>query len=130
MLLELILQVSSSKFFKERRSTLRFQGKGRLGFYPLPLSEAQRIRRFLWFPDGPSSAIDPCAGDGVAFEVITNGAEVFRYGIELDAYRAEQARQRIPNIVQGNTLEVQCPVECFGLRYLNPPLSKRFFSYV
>jgi hypothetical protein len=46
---------------------------------------------------------------------------VLRYGIELDAYRAEQARQRIPNIVQGNTLEVQCPVECFGLLYFNPP---------
>ena len=100
---------------------MRFQGKGRLGFYPLPLSEAQRIRRFLLFPDAPSSAIDPCVGDGVAFEVITGVAEVLRYGIELDAYRAEQARQRIPNIVQGNTLEVQCPVECFGLLYLNPP---------
>ena len=46
---------------------------------------------------------------------------MLRYGIELDAYRAEQARQRIPNIVQGNSLEVQCPVECFGLLYLNPP---------
>jgi hypothetical protein len=46
---------------------------------------------------------------------------VLRYGFELDAYRAEQARQRIPNIVQGNTLEVQCPVECFGLLYFNPP---------
>jgi hypothetical protein len=100
---------------------LRFQGKSRLGFYPLPLSEAQRIRRFLLFPDQPSSALDPCVGDGVAFDVITNGADVLRYGIELDAYRAEQARQRIPNIVHGNTLEVQCPVECFGLLYLNPP---------
>jgi hypothetical protein len=99
---------------------LRFQGKSRLGFYPLPISEAQRIRRFLSFPDAPSSAIDPCVGDGVAFEVITSGAEVVRYGIELDAFRAEQARQRIPNIVQGNTLEVQCAVECFGLLYLNP----------
>jgi len=100
---------------------VRFVGKSRLGFYPLPLSEAQRIRRFLQFPGTPSSAIDPCVGDGAAFEVITNGAEVFRYGIELDAYRAEQARQRIHNVVQGNTLEVQCPVECFGLLYLNPP---------
>ena len=100
---------------------MRFQGKSRLGFYPLPLSEAQRIRRFLCFPDDPSSAIDPCVGDAVAFEAITGGAHVLRYGIELDAYRAEQARQRIPNIVQGNTLEVQCPVECFGLLYLNPP---------
>ena len=99
---------------------MRFVGKSRLGFYPLPLSEAQRIRRFILFPES-SSAIDPCVGDGVAFEVITNGAEVLRYGIELDAYRVDQARQRIPNIVQGNTLEVQCPVECFGLLYLNPP---------
>jgi hypothetical protein len=100
---------------------LRFQGKSRLGFYPLPTSEAQRIRRFLWFPDVPSSAIDTCVGDGAAFEAITSGVEVLRYGIELDAYRAEQARERIPNVVQGNTLEVQCPVECFGLLYLNPP---------
>ena len=100
---------------------MRFQGKSRLGFYPLPLSEAQRIRRFLQFPDAPSSAIDPCVGDGVAFKVITSGAEVVRYGVELDAYRAEQAGQRIPNIVQGSTLEVQCPVECVGLLYLNPP---------
>jgi len=61
-----------------------------MGFYPLPLSEAQRIRRFLGFPDAPSSAIDPCVGDGVAFEVITHGAEVIRYGLELDAFRAEQ----------------------------------------
>jgi hypothetical protein len=99
---------------------LRFVGKSRLGFYPLPLSEAQRIRRFLLFPES-SSALDPCVGDGVAFEAITSGVEVLRYGIELDAYRAEQARQRIPNIIQGNTLEVQCGVESFGLLYLNPP---------
>jgi SAM-dependent methyltransferase len=111
----------SPALFREERFNLRFQGKSRLGFYPLPLSEAQRIRSFLQFPGVQSSAIDPCVGDGVAFEAITNGAQVVRYGIELDAYRAEQARQRIPNIVQGNTLEVQCPVECFGLLYLNPP---------
>ena len=47
---------------------MRFQGKSRLGFYPLPLSEAQRMRKFLLFPDLPSSALDPCTGDGVAFE--------------------------------------------------------------
>ncbi len=101
---------------------MRLQGKARLGFYPLPLSEAQRIRRFLWFPDAaPSSAIDPCVGDGMAFAVITSGAEVLRYGIELDAYRAEQAKQRVPNTIQGNALEVQCPVESLSCIYCNPP---------
>jgi SAM-dependent methyltransferase len=99
---------------------LSFVGKSRLAFYPLPLSEAQRIRRFLLFPES-SSAIDPCVGDGVAFEAITSSTHVLRYGIELDAYRAEQARQRIPNVIQGNALEVHCAVECFGLLYLNPP---------
>jgi hypothetical protein len=84
------------------------------------LSEAERIRRFLLFPES-SSAIDPCVGDAVAFEAITSDTQVLRYGIELDAYRAEQARQRIPNIIQGNTLEVHCAVECFSLLYLNPP---------
>jgi hypothetical protein len=65
---------------------VRFLGKSRLGFYPLHMSEAQRIRRYFLFPEQPSSALDPCIGDGVAFDVITSGAEVLRYGIELDAY--------------------------------------------
>jgi hypothetical protein len=30
-------------------------------------------------------------------------------------------RQRIPNVLQGNTLEVQCAVERFGLLSLRPP---------
>ena len=85
----------------------------------------------MQFPVTPKTpALDPCLGDGVAFEAITNDAQALRYGIELDSYRAEQSKQRIHNVIQGNALEVQCPVECFGLLYLNPPLSKRFFSYV
>ena len=56
---------------------MRFQGKSRHGFYPLPLSEAQRIRRFLLFPDQPSSALDPCVGDGMAFEAITTVPRCF-----------------------------------------------------
>jgi hypothetical protein len=91
--------------------SVRFSGKSRLCFYPLPITEAQRIRRFLSFPDVASTALDPCVGDGVAFEAITSGGAVLRYGIELDAYRAEQAKERIPSTVQGNALEVHCPVD-------------------
>jgi len=100
---------------------VRFSGKSRLGFYPLPITEAQRIRRFLSFPDVASTALDPCVGDGVAFEAITSGGAVLRYGIELDAYRAEQAKERIPNTVQGNALEVHCPVDSLGCVFCNPP---------
>jgi len=63
----------SVQALQRKEPTLCFQGKSRLGFYPLPFSEAQRIRQFLRFPNAPSSAIDPCAGDSVAFEVALDG---------------------------------------------------------
>jgi hypothetical protein len=44
-----------------------------------------------------------------------------RYGIELDAYRAEQAAAVVDEVVHGDCLEVHCPVESFGLAFLNPP---------
>jgi hypothetical protein len=42
--------VTRVTLFTERRFVVRFEGKSRLGFYPLPLSESQRIRRLLHFP--------------------------------------------------------------------------------
>ena len=46
---------------------------------------------------------------------------VLRYGIELDAYRAEQARERVPMLCRAIRLKSHCPVESFSLLYLNPP---------
>ena len=100
---------------------MRLAGRQRLGFYPLPIPEAERIRRFLGFPDQPCSALDPCIGDGVALARITSDANVLRYGIELDAYRAEKARSLASEVIQGNCFDVHCPVDSFSLLYLNPP---------
>jgi hypothetical protein len=44
---------------------------------------ASRLRR--------SPSIDPCIGDGAAFSTIAGETCARRYGVELDAYRAEQA---------------------------------------
>ena len=100
---------------------MRPAGRTRLGFYPLPLPEAKRIRKFLAFPDKQCCALDPCVGDGAAFAEITSDKSVLRYGIELDAGRAEQARAKGIEVVHGNCFDVQCPVESFSLIYLNPP---------
>ncbi len=100
---------------------MRFQGKSRLGFYPLPSAEAQRIRKFLQFPAVPCAALDPCIGDSVALAAITADAPVQRYGIELDSFRAAQASGVADQIVQGSCLDVHCPAESFSLLYLNPP---------
>ncbi len=100
---------------------MRLAGRERLGFYPLPVAEAKRIRAFLSFPNGLCTALDPCIGDGVAFQAVTSDAQVRRYGIELDAYRADQARAVVDELIHGNCFDVQCPVESFSVLYVNPP---------
>jgi len=87
---------------------MRIQGKLRLGFFPLPLTEARRIRACLRYPASPFSAIDPCIGDGAAFLTITGESGARRYGIELDAYRAEQATAVVDEIIHGDCLDVHC----------------------
>ncbi len=100
---------------------MRFVAKAKMGFYPLPVPEAERIRALLRFPGNSCVALDPCVGDGVAFAAVTSGSPALRYGIELDSYRAEQARERVPTTLHGNALETHCPVESCSLLYLNPP---------
>lgn len=100
---------------------MRLAGRQRLGFYPLPVSEARRIHKFLLFPDSPCPILDPCIGEGLALAEITRGATALRYGIELDAQRAVAARSLADEVIHGSCFDVQCPVESFSLLYLNPP---------
>jgi hypothetical protein len=92
-----------------------------LDHYPLALVEAARIRRFLQFSTETTSVLDPCVGTGAAFEAITCGAAVRRYGIELDAYRAGEAKRILDHVIQGSAFEAHAPVESFSLLYLNCP---------
>jgi hypothetical protein len=97
------------------------EGRKKLGFLPLPVMEASRIRRFLCFPASASAALDPCVGDGGAFAEITSSPQVIRYGIELDAYRADQARAVVHEVIQGSAFDIHCLVESLSCLYLNPP---------
>ena len=100
---------------------MRPAGRQRLGFYPLPMAEAERIGRFLTFPDKHCCALDPCVGDGAAFAEILSDTGVLPFGIELDSGRAQQARAKSIEVIHGNCFDVQCPVESFSMIYLNPP---------
>ena len=80
---------------------MRLAGKQKLGYFPLPLTEAERIRCFLKFPVSGCAAVDPCIGDGGAFKVIAGDPHAIRYGIELDADRVEQAREVGDQVIQG-----------------------------
>ena len=99
---------------------MRPHGKVKLGFYPLPVAEAERLRNCLAFPP-EFSALDPCVGDGVAFAHLLEGAQARRYGIEIDSHRAEQAASLGIDTLHANTSDVRCPAEALSLLYLNPP---------
>jgi len=92
----------------------------KMGFYPLPISEAMRLRALLEFT-GPASVVDPCVGQGTALEIITQGAAVRRYGVELDAERAVIAQSKGIETIQGNAFDAIAKPESFSLLYLNPP---------
>ena len=98
----------------------RLEARMRLGYYPLDEREAQRIARYIHCP-APASVLDPCAGTGAALKTIVPGANIRRYGIELDAYRAAEAKQALDEVIQGDAFNARAPVESFSLLYLNPP---------
>jgi len=99
---------------------MRPHGKTKLGFFPLPVPEATRLKNCLAFAS-EFSALDPCVGDGVAFAHLLHGVTAHRYGIEIDADRVEQARALGIEALQANAMDVRCPPEAVSLLYLNPP---------
>ena len=99
---------------------MRPHGQTKLGFFPLPVTEAKRLKNWLGFPER-FSALDPCVGDGVAFTHLLHDVPAHRYGIEIDANRTEQARTSGIETVQANTMDVRCQPEAVSLLYLNPP---------
>ena len=92
----------------------------KLGYYPLPIEEAQHIRSALLAP-GQCCAIDPCAGEGDALLEITKDTGAQSAAIELDADRATACRQRGIPTVHGSAFECKVPAESCSLLYLNPP---------
>ena len=99
---------------------MRPHGQTKLGFFPLPVVEAKRLKNWLAFSE-PFSALDPCVGDGVAFAQLLQDVNCNRYGIDVDANRTEQARALGVETLQADTMDVRCPPEAVSLLYLNPP---------
>src|SRR5271166_5349774 len=97
----------------------------RLGYFPLPIEEAQNIRTLL-LTTAPYAAIDPCVGDGTALLKITSDTCAHLAGIELDADRAEAASRNGVATVHGGAFECRVLAETCSLLYLNPPYDSEF----
>jgi hypothetical protein len=99
----------------------------KLGYYPLPHAECLRLRKLLAFEDGASAA-DPCAGTGAALRQLTEGAEVDKHGVELDAGRAAQSAASGITTIHGNLFDTIGKSESFSFLYLNPPYDSEIGS--
>lgn len=101
----------------------------KLGYYPLPPAEGVRLRRLLRFHDEAASVLDPCVGTGAALLELTQGANVERYGVELDAERAHCANESGIRTVHGNLFDVQSKSNGFSFLYLNPPYDSEVAAF-
>jgi hypothetical protein len=99
---------------------MRNAGRIKLGYFPLPIEEAQNIRALL-VPSGPYVAIDPCVGSGTALVDITKDTGAHLAGIELDADRAAAAAETGIATVHGCAFDCRVLAETCSLLYLNPP---------
>lgn len=99
----------------------RSASQAKLGYYPTPENVCEAIRRVLMPIENGATALDPCCGTGEALFRITEGAEVTRYGIELDSTRYGEACTVLDRVIQGDALR-DCEVSGrFDLVFLNPP---------
>lgn len=100
---------------------MRLEGRVKMGYYPTPLSVVDRIRTFLIFPKDSVSLFDPCCGEGLALQKLCGDANVTTYGIELDQYRAEQAREKLDYVIKGSYEDAKVSNSAFSCLFLNPP---------
>jgi hypothetical protein len=99
-----------------------------MGFYPTPLSVVDRIRSFIIPPEHQVNAFDPCCGEGIALKRFAEGHDCGTYGIELDNFRAEQAKANIDHILKGSFADARVTNGCFSVLFLNPPYDDETLS--
>ena len=104
---------------------MRNAGRIKLGYFPLPVEEAQRMRALL-VASAPYAAVDPCVGDGTALVELTRDTGAQLAGIELDADRAAAAAAKGVATIHGSAFECKVLAESCSLLYLNPPYDCEF----
>ncbi|RKY12776.1 MAG: SAM-dependent methyltransferase [Planctomycetota bacterium] len=100
---------------------MRPEGRIKMGYYPTPLSVAERVGTFLSFPAENVNILDPCCGEGGALGNVVNGANTTTYGIELDDYRAKQATDTLDHVLHCGYEDIRMSNNSISCLFLNPP---------
>jgi tRNA1(Val) A37 N6-methylase TrmN6 len=100
---------------------MRLEGHMKCGFFPTPPDVTAQLRRLVRLPEEPFSALDPCAGEGVALANLVKGSGAVTYGIELDRRRASRARPHLDHVIRSDFFRCRVSPKSASLILLNPP---------
>ena len=100
---------------------MRLHGRVKMGYYPTPLSVVERVRTFIMPSHEEVNFLDPCCGEGTALQALAQGFQAKTYGIELDAFRAKEAKQKLNHLLKGSCLSARISQGVFSCLFLNPP---------
>lgn len=107
-------------FFGKEEVLMRLEARIKLGHYPTPLSVVERIKSFIRFAED-ITILDPCCGEGNALQKLAEGTDVKTYGIEIDAYRAEEAKTKLDYVLKCGYEQTRISNGAFSCLFLNPP---------
>jgi len=86
---------------------MRPSGQTKLGFFPLPIGEATRLKNCLSFQE-QFGAINPCVGDGVAFAQLLRGFSVHNYGGDVVTDEMTTSSSKVAQLAfQGNRAQAE-----------------------
>jgi len=104
----------------------RLESKIKLGFYATPERVVDMISTYLCVSGkkggGRVRAIDPCAGEGAALEMLCRSLEIGgSFGVEIHEERAREAAKVIGKLIRGDAFRVRAKADAFSFLFLNPP---------
>lgn len=99
---------------------MRLMARIKMGYFPTPISVVERIKSFIRFTDD-NTILDPCCGEGDALQKLAEGSGARTYGIEIDAYRAEEAKTKLDYVLKCGYEQTRISNGAFSCLFLNPP---------
>lgn len=93
----------------------------KMGYYPTDTSHVEMIKKAIVFPETKVNVFDPCCGEGLALETLTNDVNAESFGIELDELRRVEADSRIDHMGYGSYFYSRIGHDVFHCIFLNPP---------
>lgn len=100
---------------------MRIQGRIKMGHYPTPARVVELIKKYLAFPPGQFSSLDPCCGEGDGLAGLVARTSAITYGVELDHQRAEESKTRLHHVLRCGIEETRIQHRSCSLLLLNPP---------